>query len=117
MSRSGIVHTELSVAIWAWARARSRHGSSRRICFQLYFVRFFVVVAVSFYEEPKWKRLTSDVETFSTQQKQQLRPLLQQPRPRESSDETTTHLLTHTYKYATYACMCAKAYDQLQQQQ
>lgn len=32
-------------------------------------VRFFVVIAVSFYEEPKWKRLTSDVETFSTQQK------------------------------------------------
>lgn len=79
-------------------------------------VRFFVVVAVSFYEEPKWKRLTSDVETFSTQQKQQLR-LLQQPRPRESSDETATHLLTHTYEYATHACMCAKAYDQLQQQQ
>lgn len=98
-SGSGSVHTELSVAIWAWARARSRHGSSRRICFRHYFVRFFVVVAVSFYEEPKWKRLTSDVETFSTQQRQQQQQLplllqLQQPRPRESSDETATHLLT-----------------------
>lgn len=70
-------------------------------------VRFFVVVAVSFYEEPKWKRLTSDVETFSTQQKQQLLLLqLQQPRPRESQTRLPlTYSHTHMNMLHMHACV------------